>query len=95
MNPDVLVLGYIGVFGLVCAALIIRETWVGWAMFFKNVAYAVAFGYGAIVLAHPELANEEVRRGLRLLVAVTITVAIVALVSLRVRRWRERRAFLS
>lgn len=90
MNPDVFVLGYIGFFGLVCAALIIRETWVGWTLFVKNLAYALAFGYAAIALAHPEYANEHLRRGLRGLLAVTITVAIVALVSLRVRRLRHR-----
>ncbi len=91
MNPDVITLAYIGIFGLVCAGLILKESRVGWALFCKNLTYAFAFGYGALVTAEPQFLDENVRRGIRVIVAVAITWAIYELIALRVRRWREAR----
>lgn len=87
--PDILTLGYIGFFGAVCAVLIIKESRLGWAMFVQSLAYAIAFGYGALVLARPDLAHEDVVRVLRWLIAIAITGGIYELVRLRVRRWRD------
>lgn len=94
MNPqwqDIALLGYIAIFGILTAVLILKEERLGWAMFAVKMSYAVAFGYGALMLAMPKLASEDVRRGIRILLAVSITWAIYELVSLRVRRWREAR----
>ena len=88
---DVLLLAYIAFFGILCAVLIIKEQRLGWALFTKNMAYAVAFGYGAVMLVFPQFAREDIRRWIRVLVALAITWAIYELVSLRVRRWREGR----
>lgn len=94
MNPqwqDIALLGYIAIFGILTAVLILKEERLGWAMFAVKMSYAVAFGYGALMLAMPKLASEDARRGIRVLLAVSITWAIYELVSLRVRRWREAR----
>jgi uncharacterized membrane protein len=89
--PDIALLGYIAFFAILCAVLIIKETRVGWALFAKCVAYGVAFGYGALTVARPELASEDHRRLVRGLVALAITWAIYELIALRVRLWRESR----
>lgn len=93
-NPqweDVALLAYIGTFGFLCAVLIIKETRLGWAMFTKNLTYALAFAYGATIVARPDLLNEDVRRTVRLVVAMAITWAIFELVLVRVQRWRSQR----
>jgi hypothetical protein len=87
--PDIALLGYIAFFSVLCAALILKETRVGWALFAKCLAYGAAFGYGALISARPDLASEDHRRVVRGLVALAISWAIYELVALRVRRWRE------
>ena len=89
--PDVALLFLIGFFALLCAVLIIKESRLGWAMFAKCVAYSLAFNYGALMLLFPAYAHEDVRRLIRVIVAVAVSWAIYELVALRVRRWRERR----
>lgn len=74
MNPqwqDIALLGYIAIFGILTAVLILKEERLGWAMFAVKMSYAVAFGYGALMLAMPKLASEDARRGIRVLLAVS------------------------
>lgn len=90
MNPDVLLLSYIAFFGFLCGVLIVKKERLGWAMGLKNMTYGVAFGWGALMVAIPSMANEDIRRSIRIIVALAITWAIYELIAVRVRYWKER-----
>ena len=86
MNPDVALLSYISFFEVLCAVLIIKRERLGWALFTKNISYALAFGWGALMTAFPHLANEDGRRIIRIVVALAITWAIYELIAVEAGR---------
>ena len=89
MTPDIALLDYIGFFGLLCAALIMREGRLGWAMFAKNIAYGLGFTYAAVIAVFPALQREDVLVVLRVAIAATLTWASVELVIARYLLWRQ------
>jgi len=83
LTPDEWLLAYIAAFGLLCAALIGRESRLGWAMFTKNVVYATVFGYAVLRRWVPEYDSYQVMIGVRWLLALALTWATVELVCAR------------
>lgn len=87
---DFAILGYIAFFGLLSALLIVREGRLGWALFCKNLTYSLAFGYAALGLVFPVLHTyEHLRDGIRILIVITLTWAIVELLYARYLLWRQ------
>src|SRR5688500_1884820 len=89
MTPDIALLGYIGFFGLLCAALILREGRLGWAFFVKNLVYGVGFTYAALMNFFPWLRNEQILIVVRVAIALSLTWAIIELVIARYLRWQQ------
>jgi len=87
---DFAILGYIAFFGFLSAVLIVREGRLGWALFCKNAAYSLAFGYTALGVVLPIINDYEyLRDGLRILIVLTLTWAMFELLYARYLLWKQ------
>lgn len=87
------ILIYIGLFGLYCAVAIVKDGWLGWAMFYKNLAYATAWTWAGLAVLFPQVAEDpRVRDGIRWLVVLAVTWAAIQLTITRYLLWKNQRS---
>lgn len=90
---DIVILAYISIFAVISALLIVREGRLGWAMFSKNICYAIAFGWSTLRMIFPQFEQSpQVRDGIRWMIAAALTWAVVELCAARYILWRQHGA---
>jgi len=87
---DVFLLSMIVVFSILKAVLIRREGWLGRAIFWANVMYAIAFGYRLATMHWPWMDDEQrIVTGIRVLLALALAWGIFQILRARYLRWQR------